>query len=182
MSRYDRSAAVAGYFYSSSRDALIKDIEGCFQSRLGPGELPKPKLDGPRKIFGIISPHAGYMYSGAIASHGYYRLAGDGLPKTIILIGPNHTGMGSAISVYPGGIWHLPLGDIRVDEAAVNKLHEFEPYIDLDVDAHSYEHSLEVQIPFLQYIYGQVGGSFTIIPIVMMQQTWSGVELSLIHI
>ncbi len=176
MSRYERRPAVAGYFYPSGRDALINDIEAQFLSPLGPGSLPKVNVDGPRNIFGLISPHAGYMYSGPFASHGYYHLAADGLPDKIIIIGPNHSGVGAAISVYPGGVWHLPLGDVYVDEDLVKKLVETEPYIAFDADAHSYEHSIEVQIPFLQYIYSLADKEFRIIPIVMMQQTWSAVD------
>lgn len=176
MSRPSRRAVVAGSFYPSDKNVLIRNIEDLFKSELGPGRIPKPVSDGPRKIFGLISPHAGYMYSGAIASHGYYHLALDGFPKVVVIIGPNHTGMGSAISVSPGGRWSLPLGEVDVDEDLARELNDIEPYIALDMEAHLYEHSLEVQIPFLQYIYNVVGKSFTILPIVMMHQTWGGVE------
>ncbi len=177
MYKFDREPAVAGYFYSSNKEQLIKEIESCFLSKIGPGELPKVSSNGPREILGIISPHAGYMYSGPVASHGYYHLAKDGLPNLIILIGPNHSGIGSSISVYPKGVWHLPLGDLAVDEEFTQSLHDIDPYIDLDTSAHLYEHSVEVQLPFLQYIYKKANKTFKIVPIVMMHQTWSGVEV-----
>lgn len=177
MYNVERNPAVAGYFYPSDEASLNREIERLFTSRLGPGSLPEVVLEGPRKIFGLISPHAGYTYSGPIAAHAYHHLAGDGLPEDIILIGPNHTGVGGAISLYPNGVWHLPLGDLVVDKDFTEKLSEAEPYIDLSVDAHVYEHSIEVQLPFLQYLYSKVGKTFRIIPIIMMQQTWSGVEI-----
>ena len=176
MYSFDRKPAVAGHFYSSNRKQLIGEIESCFLSNLGPGKLPEVLSEGPRKILGIISPHAGYLYSGPVASHGYYHLAKDGLPSLIILIGPNHTGVGSGISVYPKGVWHLPLGDLTVDSEFTETLHDIDPYIDLDTTAHIYEHSVEVQLPFLQYIYAKADKTFRIVPIVMMHQTWGGVE------
>jgi hypothetical protein len=171
-----REPAVAGYFYPSSRSELVRSIESLFSSELGPGELPSPRVEGPRKIFGLISPHAGYMYSGSIASYGYLHLSKDGLPSRIIIIGPNHTGMGGAISIFPRGYWKLPLGVVEVDDELAEALHKKDPFIDLDGEAHLYEHSIEVQIPFLQYIYEKVDRSFKILPIVMMHQTWSGVQ------
>ncbi|MEM0057027.1 MAG: AmmeMemoRadiSam system protein B [Candidatus Geothermarchaeota archaeon] len=172
----DRKPYVAGIFYPSDRAALVNEIESLFRSKLGPGEIPSISVEGPRNILGLISPHAGYTYSGAIAAHGYYHLALDGLPETIILIGPNHTGLGSAISVYPSGKWYTPLGEVYVNEELVDMIVEASPLLDADTLAHKYEHSIEVQIPFLQYIYGKVNKTFKIIPIVMMYQSWAGVE------
>ncbi len=173
----NRRPAVAGYFYPSDRKELIRMIEELFKSKLGPGSLPRFVMEGPREIIGLISPHAGYVYSGAIACHGYYRLAEDGLPSLIILIGPNHTGYGSAISVYPGGVWETPLGSVEVDSEFAKELHKADPYIDLEESAHTHEHCLEVQLPFLQYIAQRVGKSFKIVPIIMLQQTPSSVEI-----
>jgi len=172
-----RKPAVAGSFYPEDRDELISLIENLFKSSRGPGNIPIVNMDGERRILGLISPHAGYIYSGEIAAHGFHGLAGDGLPETVILIGPNHTGMGGAISVYPGGYWETPLGRIKVNEELTNRLVNIEPYIILDDSAHIYEHSLEVQLPFLQYIYNTVGREFDIIPITMMHQTIDGVKI-----
>ena len=172
-----RRPAVAGSFYPGSRDSLLSYIPRLFSSGRGPGGVPDVVVDGERRLFGLVCPHAGYMYSGEIAAHGFYRLALDGLPDRIVLIGPNHTGLGGAISVYPGGSWETPLGRVDVDEEFVNELARVEPFLSLDEDAHLYEHSLEVQIPFLQYIYSRVGKSFRIVPIIMMYQTLDGMRI-----
>lgn len=172
-----RRPAVAGAFYPGDKSSLLPYISKLFLSDRGPGAEPTVSLAGERRLLGIISPHAGYMYSGEIAAHGYYYLAEDGLPDTIILIGPNHTGLGGAISVYPGGSWETPLGSVNVDVDFVERLKEVEPFLSFDVDAHIYEHSIEVQIPLLQYIYGKVGKPFRIVPIVMMYQTIEGVKI-----
>ena len=172
-----RRAAVAGSFYPGSKEALLPYISRMFLSRRGPGEEPTVSTNGERRILGLVSPHAGYMYSGEIAAHGFHYLAKDGLPSRIILIGPNHTGLGGAISVYPGGVWETPLGNVDVDEEFVSELCEAEAFLSMDEDAHVYEHSLEVQLPFLQYIYGKIGRDFMIIPIIMMYQTLDGVKI-----
>lgn len=172
-----RRPAVAGSFYPGNREALLPYISKMFLSRRGPGEEPTISSDGERRLLGLISPHAGYMYSGEIAAHGFYYLARDGLTSNIILIGPNHTGLGGAISIYPGGEWETPLGTVKVEEEFVRELCGVESFLSMDEDAHIYEHSLEVQIPFLQYIYGRVGREFRIIPITMMYQTLDGVKI-----
>ncbi len=172
-----RRPAVAGAFYPGSKSSLLPYISNLFLSDRGPGAEPSVSEAGERRLLGIISPHAGYIYSGEIAAHGYYYLAKDGLPDTVILIGPNHTGLGGAISVYPSGSWETPLGSVKVDVDFVERLKETESFLSFDVDAHIYEHSIEVQIPFLQYIYGKVGKSFRIVPIVMMYQTVEGVKI-----
>lgn len=147
---------------------MIKQIEDCFKHRLGPGYLPKVKLiEGERKIYGLVSPHAGYMYSGPIAAHGYCKLAEDGAPTVFVILGPNHTGLGSGISIYPfEGVWKTPLGDVEVDPQICRRIVEASDLVDIDERAHIYEHSIEVQIPFLQYLYG----SPKIVPICMLMQ------------
>src|SRR5712691_12446611 len=94
-----RSPAVAGHFYEADPDALQRQIEQCYLHRLGPRELPQLTRDGPRKIKGLVVPHAGYMYSGPVAAHAYAALAADGVPAELIIFGPNHTGLGAAMAV-----------------------------------------------------------------------------------
>ncbi len=107
------------------------------------------------------------MYSGPVAAHGYCKLAEDGTPNVFVILGPNHTGLGSGISIYPfEGIWRTPLGNVEVDSQTCKKIVEASDLIDIDERAHSYEHSIEVQIPFLQYLYG----SPRIVPICMLMQ------------
>lgn len=135
MSR--RLPAVAGQFYSASPQALRAEVERCQD----PEGRPEPMLIG-------ISPHAGLMYSGPVAGAVYARLA---LPETVVLIGPNHTGLGPPISVYPEGTWLMPGCEVPVDRSLahliLSRFSEAEP----DESAHRYEHCLEVQLPFLTH-------------------------------
>ena len=160
-----RKPYVAGYFYPKDRDELIKMIEKCFLSKLGIGKLPERK-EGEKKIIGAVVPHAGYMYSGYEASYVYYELAQQKKPETVIIIGPNHTGLGSMISISYED-WETPLGIVEVDKDVVKFLAKTSGVLDINEDAFKYEHSIEVQLPWLQYIYGE---GFKIVPICMMLQ------------
>jgi AmmeMemoRadiSam system protein B len=115
------------------------------------------------------------MYSGLVAAHAYYQLAQDGKPDTVVLLGPNHTGYGSGLSVMREGTWQTPLGNVEIDtKLADDILHETR-MLDVDSVAHRYEHSLEVQLPFLQYLYGN---NFKIVPICFLMQDYdSAVEI-----
>jgi hypothetical protein len=144
-----RYSAVAGSFYAGSKEALLKQIESCYLHELGPGKLPEYKDKGPRRIKGAVVPHAGYMYSGPPAAWVYSKLAEDSFPETFIIIGPNHTGYGSGIAITKE-TFNTPLGNIEVDCELADKL--LNNIIDNDPNAHRYEHSIEVQLPFLQYI------------------------------
>ncbi|AWR97111.1 AmmeMemoRadiSam system protein B [Acidianus sulfidivorans JP7] len=165
-----RLPAVAGSFYESDAESLKERIKWSFLHPVGPGKLPSVPSEKPQKrdnLFFIV-PHAGYIYSGPVASHSYYYLASEGKPDIVIIIGPNHTGYGSYVSVWPKGYWETPLGKVEVDENLVKELVEYSEVVDLDEKAHVYEHSVEVQIPFLQYFFGS---DFKIIPIVVLMQT-----------
>lgn len=163
-----RRSAVAGGFYEADPEDLKKQIEWCFTHPIGPGEIPKKAIETqPRKLIGIISPHAGYMYSGPVAAHGYSKVALDGKPELIIIVGPNHTGYGPSISVMSEGVWETPLGKVHIDSDTAKKIISGCKYAKADHLAHIYEHSIEVQLPFLQYIFGS---DFVFVPIVMMIQ------------
>jgi AmmeMemoRadiSam system protein B len=149
-----RYPVVAGYFYPSRREDLVKVVEWSFKHRLGPGSLPQVVEQGPRMVVGYVVPHAGYIYSGPVAAHAYYDLARDGAPQTLVILGTNHTGLGKPIAVYPSGEWQTPLGSLEVDEELGKKVVEYSDIADLDEEAHLEEHSVEVQLPFIQYIYG----------------------------
>jgi AmmeMemoRadiSam system protein B len=149
-----RYPVVAGYFYPSRREDLVKVVEWSFKHRLGPGSLPQVVEQGPRVAVGYVVPHAGYIYSGPVAAHAYYDLARDGAPQTLVILGTNHTGLGKPIAVYPSGEWQTPLGSLEVDEELGKKVVEYSDIADLDEEAHLEEHSVEVQLPFIQYIYG----------------------------
>lgn len=161
-----RRPTQAGSFYASTSDALRKQIESCFTHRLGPGSPPSVQ-NGSRKILGLISPHAGYMYSGPVAAHSYYSLAADGKPDIVVILGPNHTGQGSGLAIAKEGIWRTPLGDVQIDEQAASQISRKSTILDVDELAHAYEHSIEVQLPFLQYLYGS---AFKLVPISFLMQ------------
>lgn len=154
-------------FYAGTSKALKAQIEWCFTHKFGPSKPPKIIERGPRNLIGLICPHAGYMYSGPVAAHAYYLLALDGHPKTFVLLGPNHTGRGSALALMNKGVWRTPLGDVEVDDVIANRILNESNIIDVDESAHEFEHSIEVQLPFLQYLYGQ---NFKIVPILFLMQ------------
>ena len=162
-----RKPAVAGQFYPSIKNQLIQQINDSYLDSRGPGTLPEIKHETPHLI-ALIVPHAGYIYSGPIAAHGYHHLATHGFADTFIILGPNHTGTGSGVSLMTHGSWETPLGTIPINTELATQLHT--GIIDTDTTAHIYEHSLEVQLPFLQHIAHQHQTTFDIIPICMMMQ------------
>lgn len=119
----------------------------------GPGRLPTPREEGKRRIKGLVAPHAGYVYSGPVAAHAYLTLADSGLPSTFVILGPNHTGHGSGVAITTE-TFRTPLGDVPVNDQIAKKL--VGGIIDNDPAAHRYEHSIEVQLPFLQYIRSEI--------------------------
>jgi AmmeMemoRadiSam system protein B len=165
-----RRPCQAGAFYAGTRESLRKQIEQCFSHELGPRKIPEVAGNGPRQVVGLICPHAGYMFSGPIAAHAYYELAIDGRPEVAILFGPNHTGRGSALAVMNEGVWRTPLGDIEVDSAVADQIMRISGIVDVNDSAHNLEHSIEVQLPFLQYLYDS---KFKIVPICFLMQDLS---------
>ena len=159
-----RRPAVAGTFYPSSSGSLKNLLEQLFSSSKAK-VFPLPKFS---KLIGIVSPHAGYEYSGYVAARGYSILKSYAPnPSRAIILGPNHRGIGSIISSSTKEYWATPLGNVKVDVEGVKLLSKSSKIIDLDEYSHAYEHSIEVQLPFLQHIYGN---DFKIIPICMMEQ------------
>lgn len=132
-----RQPAVAGSFYNSNAVQLKQDIESFVIE-----DCEK------QKVLGIISPHAGYVYSGRVAGSLYSRVK---IPDTIVILAPNHTGYGVPYSIWPGGSWRTPLGDVAVDEELIEELVRACDLLEKDTEAHLYEHAAEVQIPFIQY-------------------------------
>jgi AmmeMemoRadiSam system protein B len=157
-----RRAAVAGQFYSSSRSALVKELERCFLSPLGPGRIPEVTGEGKRRLVGAVVPHAGLVFSGPVAAHVYAEMASDGLPETVVIIGPNHTGYGKPVSASSED-FETPMGVVRSDREIVSRLRGV---VEIDRAAHLYEHSLEVQLPFLQYLSSDI----KVVPVVMGHQ------------
>jgi AmmeMemoRadiSam system protein B len=165
-----RRPTQAGTFYEGTAESLKRQIENCFLHELGPGKIPEVVKAGPRHVLGLVCPHAGYMYSGPVAAHAYYKLASDSKPDVAVIFGPNHKGYGSALAVMNEGSWHTPLGDIEVDSDIADQIAHESRIVDVDESAHRFEHSIEVQLPFLQYLYGS---SFKIVPICFLMQDLS---------
>jgi AmmeMemoRadiSam system protein B len=130
-----RHPAVAGTFYSDSPEVLRADV-----ARYCVADVP------PKPAIATISPHAGLRYSGHVAGAVFSRII---FPQTVILIGPNHTGLGPPISVFPEGIWLIPGDEVPVASGFVDDLLSRFPEAKADTDAHLLEHCLEVQLPFL---------------------------------
>jgi AmmeMemoRadiSam system protein B len=170
-----RRPTQAGAFYEGDVDTLKTQIENCFLQEFGPKKRPKVNRNGPREIIGLVCPHAGYMFSGSVAANAYYELASDGAPDTVVILGPNHTGYGSALAVVNEGFWRTPLGDVEIDGETANRIVQETRIVDVDELAHRFEHSIEVQLPFLQYLYGS---EFKFVPICFqMQDLSSAVEV-----
>lgn len=145
-----REPVVAGQFYPSNPTKLKNLVKEFIKT-----ELPQK----PAKA--IISPHAGYMYSGSVAGFVYSSVV---IPDDVILLGPNHTGMGRFFSLMDEGIWRTPLGDININSNLANILVKNSNLIERDYIAHLREHSLEVQLPFLK----EINPNISIVPISIM--------------
>ena len=145
-----RHPAVAGLFYPGSAGALRKQVEGFI-------------IPGAKKVkaLGILSPHAGLIYSGSVAGAVYSSIE---LPDTFVLIGPNHTGLGAPVSIMAKGSWETPLGTVEINSGLAAAIMSHSSRIEEDSLAHMREHSLEVQLPFIQYLKEK----FTIVPIQML--------------
>ena len=143
-----RKPAVAGQFYPSSKKKLMRDIKKAFTHPLGPGSVPDLPEIISGNVLGGVFPHAGYMFSGPIAAHSVDALVRSGFPDVFVVIGPNHSGMGSGLALCNDDFM-TPLGVAKYDEDVGQIFIESD--IPVDNDAHTYEHSLEVQLPFFQY-------------------------------
>ncbi|MGQ9468273.1 MAG: AmmeMemoRadiSam system protein B [Nitrososphaerales archaeon] len=164
-----RKAEVAGIFYPLDPDELRAGIEESFLHKIGPRRKP-PSNEAIGEKVALVSPHAGYMYSGPVAAHGYYACSYLKSIELVVIAGPNHHGIGSGVATVREGAWETPLGRVEVDDDSAKRLVESSGIVDFDDSAHRREHSIEVQIPFLQYIYGT---KFKILPISMMLQDMS---------
>jgi AmmeMemoRadiSam system protein B len=163
--QYVRKPSVAGQFYDGVESKLRENIKMCFLDERGPKTIPKIDKNG-KKLFGLVVPHAGYIYSGAIAAHSYYKLAENGFADSFIILGPNHTGIGSGVALMTEGSWETPMGKVHINKNLAKLA--LKGIIDRNENAHTYEHSIEVQLPFLQYISEK--NDFDFIPICMAMQ------------
>jgi AmmeMemoRadiSam system protein B len=150
MQKFKKRAPIAaGKFYASSSAELKKQIEAFSsdtQDRL--------------KAIACVLPHAGYIYSGRVAAETVARIR---VKEKIVLIGPNHTGYGKPFSLISSGVWQTPLGEVAIDSQLAEKILKFSKYLEHDELAHTYEHSLEVELPLLQYVRSDI----QIVPIII---------------
>jgi hypothetical protein len=147
-----RKPVVSGSFYPSNPKTVEKDVDGYLKS------AEKQEISG--ELVGIISPHAGYIYSGPVAAYSFNQLAGRGFDLAVVLA-PSHRARFSGASIIPSGIYETPLGGVEIDSIVGEKL-ENKPHFDFIEQVHGAEHSLEVQVPFLQRVLRK----FKIVPIV----------------
>lgn len=157
-----RFPAVAGTFYPSRKSELEALLAECFAKEAG-----MPALGDDAGLVAVVSPHAGYVYSGWVAAFAFREVArAFQKPPTFVVAGPNHTGIGAPVAVSQAD-WQTPLGVARNDLELGRAIMESSAgLMACDESAHEFEHSVEVQIPFLQYLYGEV----KIVPICMGRQ------------
>ncbi len=146
-----RSPAVAGRFYPGQAESLSREVD----KHLSPPLPDSKKVDG---ALGCVVPHAGYMYSGPVAGAVYRKLPAH---TSYIILGPNHTGRGAPLALMSSGEWLTPLGAVAIDGEMARAVRQYCHLLMEDAAAHEYEHSLEVQLPFLQ----RAIGNFSFVPI-----------------
>lgn len=146
-----RKAVFAGRFYPADKDELKKEIEGLVD-----------KIAKKENVIGCVLPHAGYVYSGKVAAQ---TLSGIEIKDKLIILGPNHTGNGKPLSLMAEGAWQTPLGIVNIDSELARALLDSSKHLQEDSGAHLQEHSIEVELPFLQYFKD----NFEIVPITCME-------------
>ena len=144
-----RSPAVAGQFYAATGAELARQLERSFLDPRGPGELPVRHRSPTRSLRAAVVPHAGYEFSGPIAAHAYSLIAAQKAPDTVLILGVDHHGLGRGAALSDRA-WLTPLGPTAVDHDLVRALAK--PPLEVDEEAHRQEHSIEVQLPFLEYV------------------------------
>ncbi len=153
-----RRAAVAGSFYAGTRERLRLQI-----ADLLPREVkPEPAL-------AVVAPHAGYLYSGRVAGAVYSRVEH---PETVVILGPNHTGLGAGAAIMTYGQWETPLGPVPIDAELGKAILGHAPILEEDHLGHLREHSIEVQLPLLQYS----GRPFSLVPICLFSHEFAACQ------
>ena len=149
-----RHPAVSGQFYQGSGPRLEQQVSQYLQTDMG-----------KERAVGILVPHAGLVYSGAVAGAVYSSID---MPKTFVMIGPNHTGLGARIAVMDEGQWEVPTGKLRIDRKLAGRILQNTERAERDAKAHTFEHSLEVQLPFIVHFSADIA----IVPIAMLSATY----------
>jgi AmmeMemoRadiSam system protein B len=157
-----RPAAVAGTWYPALPGALARDVDGYLAAAGGPDEaIPRGRVDA------IIAPHAGLIFSGPVGAYAYKAAATAGPFDTVILVGPSHFVAFDGVALYPSGAFESPLGPARIDERRGEELMAASPVIQPIPSAHTREHSLEMQLPFIRRLLPDAA----IVPLLMGYQT-----------
>ncbi len=154
-----RHPAVAGQFYPGSEQALRSELDRII-----------PDIALKKDVTGVISPHAGYLYSGQPAGQ---LLASINIPKIVVILGPNHHGTGAIAALSPDDSWQTPLGLVPIEKRLAGLIMKYLPAVQEDRVAHGREHSLEVQVPFLQYLRPDV----SIVPVCLGFGDYEGCEI-----
>lgn len=159
MSKSDiRKPVVAGQFYPGRALQLKNQIEAFINKKA-------QRID----VIACVLPHAGYVYSGRVAAETVSRI---NIKDKIILLGPNHTGFGADFSIMTEGTWETPLGEVKIDSQLAQKILKRSKYLKEDASAHAQEHSLEVELPFLQYFKPD----FEIVPMTFLSDNIEGLK------
>lgn len=140
-----RIPAVANMFYPGEKSRLEEQLSAFIK-----------RVPNPRKVIAAISPHAGYMYSGGVAGAVFSEIS---VPETVVILGPNHRGLGAPVALTISGAWDMPLGSVPINEKLAECIMNASTSavtIEDDPHAHSMEHSIEVQVPFLQFVRPEV--------------------------
>ncbi len=153
-----RESAIAGSWYPSSPAVLREQIDGFLK------QVPAPIPSG--RLVALISPHAGTAYSGQVAAHAYGQIGPDQKFETVLILAPSHRARFSGVAVHDRGGFRTPLGVVPLDQALIEDLKQRESRIRYVPDAHTLEHSLEIQLPFLQVVMP----GFKLVPLLMGEQ------------
>ncbi len=166
-----RKPAVAGQFYDATERGVTRQIEGAYRHKVGPGEQPPLTGSWPAgKPWAYIVPHAGYVFSGPVAAHAFFDIARRGVPETVIIVGPSHHKISHGLAVSKEA-WRTPLGVAQVDLELADQL-AGAGIAHCDEDF-ALEHSLEVEVPFLQHLSKDV----KIAPLIMLDQSLEAARL-----
>ncbi len=162
-------SALAGQWYAGSERSLRREISECFEHDFGPGETPPQPAapQEPRTTIGLVSPHAGVAYSGPAAAHGYLRIAKQGVPDVVVVIGPSHKPRCNAIM--GAGCWETPLGPAQIHEDVAERLMAECDWLQDAPHAIEGEQSIELQLPFLKFIYGD---QLLWVPVMLSEQSY----------
>lgn len=150
-----RQAVMAGSFYAGTRERLRHQVRDLLEAEVA-----------RTQALGVVAPHAGYMYSGRVAGSVYSRVA---LPETVVILGPNHTGLGAGAAIMTEGTWETPLGQVPLDTPLGRAIRDASLALEEDEQGHLREHSIEVQLPFLQILETP----FSLVPICLFSHELS---------